>query len=102
MFPTARKWRHPGYSENGGSMTIDPRVGQTKNNKKMKTLGKLKLKEEKMLNPKELLGFRGGSGGSCTGTYYVCSSGEDAFIEQCRQNCGSNCQYVNYYVISGC
>jgi hypothetical protein len=68
----------------------------------MKTLGKLKLKEEKMLNSEELLGFRGGSGGSCTGTYYICKSQEQQFKQQCQQNCGSNCQYVNYYVITGC
>jgi hypothetical protein len=32
----------------------------------MKTLGKLKLKSEKMLTSEELLGFRGGSGSSST------------------------------------
>ena len=35
----------------------------------MKTLGKLKLKAEKMLGSEELLGFRGGSG---SGGYYSC------------------------------
>lgn len=45
----------------------------------MKILGKLKLKEEKMLSPEELVFFRGGSGGencstSCTasGTTFTC------------------------------
>ena len=45
----------------------------------MKTLGKLKLKAEKMLSNEELVSFRGGSGGdrcstSCTasGTTYWC------------------------------
>jgi hypothetical protein len=32
----------------------------------MKKLGKLKLKEEKMLRSEELLGFRGGSGTNAT------------------------------------
>jgi hypothetical protein len=32
----------------------------------MKKLGKLKLKEEKMLSSEELLGFRGGSGTNAT------------------------------------
>jgi hypothetical protein len=47
------------------SVTTDHRVGKTKNIKKMKTLGKLKLKEEKMLTSEELLGIRGGSSYGC-------------------------------------
>ena len=37
----------------------------------MKTLGRLKLKEEKMLNSEELLNIRGGSGscGECSSAY---------------------------------
>lgn len=39
----------------------------------LKTLGKLKLKEEKMLKSEELLGFKGGSGSSST-TCEMCHS----------------------------
>jgi len=46
----------------------------------MKTLGKLKLKEEKMLNHEELLGFRGGSGG---GTGECAGYGVDKCNDKC-------------------
>jgi hypothetical protein len=44
-------------------MTIDYRVGQNKSNKKMKTLGKLNIKESKIISTNELLSIKGGSGG---------------------------------------
>lgn len=49
----------------------------------MKTLGKLKLKEEKMLSSEELLGFRGGSG------VYGCGCAEltVANIMGCTDSC---------------
>ncbi len=56
----------------------------------MKTLGKLKLKEEKMLKAEELLGFRGGSGGgSCPTTSTTCW--------MCKQGAMYDCQYLGGY-----
>jgi hypothetical protein len=52
------------------AVTTDHKVGQTQKFYKMKTLGKLKLKEEKMLSHEELLGFRGGAG---SGQCYTCA-----------------------------
>ena len=67
----------------------------------MKTLGKLKLKAEKMLNSEELLGFRGGSGSGCT-TYgwYFCDSQYAEAYTACFNACGHlNC---NIIWIHGC
>lgn len=57
----------------------------------MKTLGKLKLKEEKMLNHEELLGFRGGSGASGSG----CAG---YGVNKCSANCQceSRCDWWFY------
>lgn len=54
----------------------------------MKTLGKLKLKAEKMLNSEELLGFRGGSGGS--GWCYGCHSITAYQVTWCVDRCMSD------------
>jgi natural product precursor len=85
-----------GDAENRKAVTTAYRVGQTKNNNTMKTLGKLKLNEEKMLSSEELLGFRGGSGSGCT-TYvwYVCRSNYMAAYTDCFNNCGGfNCNFI--------
>jgi natural product precursor len=82
-----------GNAGNQKALTKDNRVGQTKNNKKMKTLGKLKLKEEKMLNSEELLGFRGGSGSGCGGyTWIACISNYTQVMADCYNNCAGNCR----------
>jgi hypothetical protein len=51
-------------------VTISKSRQNQKNTNKMKTLGKLKLKAEKMLSHEDLVSFRGGSGSGTTQLQY--------------------------------